>query len=383
MRVSSTRSRGRDHEQDLRSDLTRTVFAILIIGGLIVGSLWILRPFIAATIWAAMIVVTTWPILRVLQSRLWGKRWLAATVMTLALLLVFVVPLSAAIGTIVANASEIVGWASRSPECKIPQPPEFVEKIPIIGEKAAHFGATTRDKGLEEIAEIVRPYASRATSWFVAEVGSFGLVTLQLLLTIVICAILYMTGEDAARWVRRFGRRLAGDRGDDVVLLAGQAIRGVALGVVVTALVQSILGGVGLAVAGVPFAAVLTAVMFMLALAQIGAVPVLVGGTGLAVVAGRHRLVHRAARLDDRRREPRQHPASDADQGGRGSAVASHLRRRDRGLDRIRSGRAVRRAGAPGRRLYAARRMGDGGARHRRPCGHRRGMGAVHVHSRH
>jgi predicted PurR-regulated permease PerM len=78
--------------------------------------------------------------------------------------------------------------------------------------------------------------------------------------------------------VRRFGRRLAGERGDNVVRLAGQAIRGVALGVVVTALVQSLLGGIGLAVAGVPFAAVLTAVMFMLALAQIGAVPVLLLG---------------------------------------------------------------------------------------------------------
>ena len=59
-----------------------------------------------------------------------------------------------------------------------------------------------------------------------------------------------------------------------------------ALGVVVTAFVQSVLGGIGLAIAGVPFAAVLTAVMFMLALAQIGAVPVLLGGPCLAVVAG-------------------------------------------------------------------------------------------------
>jgi predicted PurR-regulated permease PerM len=101
---------------------------------------------------------------------------------------------------------------------------------------------------------------------------------LQFLLTVVISAILYMNGEAAARWVRRFGRRLAGERGDHVVRLAGQAIRGVALGVVVTALVQSVLGGIGLAITGVPFAAVLTAVMFMLALAQIGPLPVLVGG---------------------------------------------------------------------------------------------------------
>jgi predicted PurR-regulated permease PerM len=264
-------------EQDLRRDLTRTVLAVLIIGGLIAASLWIVRPFLAATIWATMIAVTTWPVLRALQARLWGKRWLAATVMTAALLLIFVIPLSAAIGTIVANASEIVDWANRFSDVKLPQPPEFVEKIPILGEKTANLWREYADKGPEELAEIVKPYASRAASWFVAEVGNFGLVTLQFLLTVVISAILYMTGEDAARWVRRFGRRLAGERGDQVVRLAGQAIRGVALGVVVTAFVQSVLGGIGLAIAGVPFAAVLTALMFMLALAQIGAVPVLLG----------------------------------------------------------------------------------------------------------
>jgi predicted PurR-regulated permease PerM len=111
-------------------------------------------------------------------------------------------------------------------------------------------------------------------------VGSFGFLVLQFLLTVVFAAILYAKGEEAASWIRRFSRRLAGEQGEPSVRLAGQAVRGVALGVVVTALAQSILGGIGLAIAGVPFAAILTAVMFMLAIAQIGAVPVL----ALAVV---------------------------------------------------------------------------------------------------
>ena len=265
-------------EHGLPRDLTRTVLAVLIIGGLIAASIWILRPFLAAIVWSTMIVVTTWPILRRLQSVLWDKRWLATTIMTVALLLVFVVPLSAAIGTIVANADTIVDWANRLSDVKLPPPPAFVEKIPIVGEKAATVWREYAAKGSDELAEIVRPYAIRLTRWFVAEVGSFGLVSLQFLLTVVISAILYTIGEDTARWMLRFGRRLAGERGDHVVRLAGQAIRGVALGIVVTALVQSVLGGIGLAIAGVPFAAVLTAVMFMLALAQIGVLPVLLAG---------------------------------------------------------------------------------------------------------
>jgi len=96
------------------------------------------------------------------------------------------------------------------------------------------------------------------------------MMIVQFLLTVVIAAILYSGGETMADAVRRFVRRLAGQRGDDVTVLAGKAIRGVALGVGLTALVQSVLGGIGLAVAGVPAATVLTAVMLLLCIAQLG-----------------------------------------------------------------------------------------------------------------
>ncbi|TAN55547.1 MAG: AI-2E family transporter YdiK, partial [Betaproteobacteria bacterium] len=60
-------------------DLPRTTFAILFLGGLIGASLWIVKPFLPALIWAAMIVIATWPVLRALQRRLWGRRWLAVS----------------------------------------------------------------------------------------------------------------------------------------------------------------------------------------------------------------------------------------------------------------------------------------------------------------
>jgi predicted PurR-regulated permease PerM len=74
----------------------------------------------------------------------------------------------------------------------------------------------------------------------------------------------------------RFGRRLAGDRGEGAVVLAGQAIRAVALGVVVTALAQTVLAGIGLAVAGVPFAGLLTGAILLLCIAQVGPTVVLI-----------------------------------------------------------------------------------------------------------
>lgn len=92
---------------------------------------------------------------------------------------------------------------------------------------------------------------------------------------LVIASILYATGENAARTMRRFGFRLSGQRGENSVILAGQAIRSVALGVGVTAIVQTLIGGVGMALAGVPFAPLLAALMLMFCIAQIGPLPIL------------------------------------------------------------------------------------------------------------
>ena len=83
-------------------------------------------------------------------------------------------------------------------------------------------------------------------------------------------AILYAKGEPAARGADLFARRLAGSQGEKAVHLAAQAIRGVALGVVVTAILQSGLASIGLAIVGVPFVTILAAVMFVLCVAQVG-----------------------------------------------------------------------------------------------------------------
>src|SRR5881394_2122013 len=119
------------------------------------------------------------------------------------------------------------------------------------------------------------PYVGTITRWFVGAAGSAGGMVIHLLFTIAIAAVLYASGERAAGWCSRFGRRLAGPRGEQIVVLAGQAIRGVALGVVVTAIAQSLVAGIGLALAGVPRAGILSAIVLMLCIAQLGPILVL------------------------------------------------------------------------------------------------------------
>lgn len=261
--------------RDTPRDLPRDILAVLFVGALIGVSFWILRPFLVAIIWATMIVVATWPAMLAVQARLRGSRALAVTAMTVVLLVVLIVPYFAVIGTIVANVDPIVDWVRSLATDTLPPPPAWLRQLPLVGEQTAQAWEQIAAKGIQELAAKVAPYAGDITKWFVAEVGNVGLVFAQSLLTIVIGAILYAQGEGAAGTVRRFAARLAGATGEAALRLTAQAIRGVALGVVVTALMQSALGGIGLAVAGVPFAAVLTAVMFVSAVAQVGAAPML------------------------------------------------------------------------------------------------------------
>jgi len=258
----------------VRSDLTRIVLAVLLMLVLVAGSFYVLRPFLLSTIWATMIVVATWPMMLNLQARL-KRRGFAVFIMSGAMVLVFLVPLMLAIGAIVDNADIIAGWGRVVATAPIPQPPEWLGRIPLVGAKLTEYWSGIAATGKEQLIERLAPYASTAAQWLAVALGSFGLLTVQFLLTVIITVLMYINGETARDSLIRFGSRLAGERGKTVVILAGSAIRAVALGVVVTALTQTILAGVGLALAGVPFAGLLTGVILLLCIAQIGPILVL------------------------------------------------------------------------------------------------------------
>lgn len=274
--MSATRPVVTPEPAPVARDLARTTLAVLIIVGLIAASLWILRPFVAAIIWATMIVVSSWPFMLRVQAWLWSRRALAVAVMTIMLLLLLVVPLTLAVTTIVSHADVLMGWMASLAAHGPPSLPESVRGLPFIGAWVAAAWDQLRAAGPEGAVEKLKPYVRTGLVWFASQVGGLGAMVLQFLLTVVVSAILYARGEVAAAGLLRFSRRLGGRQGEAVVYLAGQAVRSVALGIVVTALAQSLAGGIGLALAGVPLVPVLTAVMFLLCLAQIGPLLVLV-----------------------------------------------------------------------------------------------------------
>jgi predicted PurR-regulated permease PerM len=257
------------------SDITRVVLFVLVIGALLAGSLWTLLPFMVGLIWATTIAIATWPALLRVERLVGGRRSMAVVIMTLAALLAFILPLALAITT-------LLDAADRSPMVMndffargLGPPPSWISQIPFVGPSMADRWQTIAAGGPEALKTFAQPYARSAAAYAIAATGGLGRTIGLILLTVLIVAILYARGETAAYGALAFARRLGGETGERTIRLAGQAVRSVALGVVLTAFIQSLLVGLGLWVCGIPHPGVLTAIAFVLGIAQIGPLPVL------------------------------------------------------------------------------------------------------------
>jgi predicted PurR-regulated permease PerM len=255
--------------------LTRTVLALLFMAILVAASFSVLQLFLTSLIWATMIVVSTWPIMLNIQRGLWGRRSLAVAVMTLLLLLVLVLPISLAVGTFVIHYEEIVSGIRSLVTLSIPQPPDWIGHLPFVGGKIVAQWQHVIAIGPTGISSFLTPYVGRAISWVAAITSSASKMIIQFFLTVFMAAVFYQRGDAAAVWLSLFARRIAGHSGGNAINLAYGAIQAVAIGVVGTAIIQTVLSGLGLIVCGVPGVVILIAVIFMLELAQVGPMPVL------------------------------------------------------------------------------------------------------------
>ena len=256
-------------------DITRIVLLVIVIGLLLVGSFWTLLPFLGALIWAVTLAVATWPLLILVQRKTGGRRVVAVVLMTTLILMAFVVPMALAVSTVLDAAREAPALVQDFTVRGLGDPPEWIADVPVVGEHVTERWKEIAAGGPQGIADFVRPYASDAAAWAISVTGGAGRLLVQFLLIVLLTAIFYAQGETAARGALAFGRRIGDDRGERTIRLAGQAIRSVALGVIVTAFVQSVLAGLGLWICRVPHAGLLTAVMFVLGIAQLGPLPVL------------------------------------------------------------------------------------------------------------
>ena len=260
-----------------RSQLISNAIVLACVAALLLGVLAVLRPFLSAMVWAAIIVVATWPIMLRVQRLFGGHRGLAVAAMSSGLFVAVVAPVALLLGTLVTRLPELRDLGGRLLAGPWPEPPAWLERLPYGTQLTAQWQQAAAQSP-DHWAEAVKPYLGNLALWLSQHVGTLGNITVDFLLTLVLVVVFYLHGEALAKWTLRLAKRVGGARGAESAVLAGQTMRAIAAGVVVTALVESILSGFGLWLAGIPAAGVLTSVIFMLCVMQIGPIPVLVPG---------------------------------------------------------------------------------------------------------
>jgi predicted PurR-regulated permease PerM len=251
-----------------RPRLERNITGILLLL-LLVGCFLIMQPFISALLWAIILCFSTWPLYVRILKLFRGHRTLSALVMTLAMVLIVLLPFVLIASTIGDSINDLTIAARRWVVTGLPPPPDWLAKMPLLGQRAVDYWQTLaadRAKLLQETRRLIEP--ASALLLIIGKGLAAGL--LQLSLSILIALFLFRDGETAAQRLRAMLERVAGERGVRMLTLAGATVRGVVYGILGTALVQAVLAGIGYFIAGIPGAGMLALLTFFLSIVPMG-----------------------------------------------------------------------------------------------------------------
>lgn len=236
---------------------------------LFAGCLWVMLPFVTALLWAVVLSYSLWPLHCRLLKLLGGRRTVAALLMALGMVFVILLPFLVAGVTLADNVKELTTATRRWLDAGPPAPPAWLAKVPVIGAAATEeWRALAGDstKLIEEAKRLLEPLGS----WVLKAGLKLGHGLLQLALSILITFFLLRDGLAVAERLNASIGRIAGERGQHLLQLAGDTVRGVVYGILGTALVQAVMAGVGLVIAGVPGAGLLALLIFLLSVVPAG-----------------------------------------------------------------------------------------------------------------
>lgn len=241
------------------------VVTVVAVGLLATGCLLVLRPFVAAILWATVLTYTTWPMLLRLDGWMRGRRSLAAFTMTTLIALVLVLPFVVAGITLTENVSRLEDLFRFLQGGLPPQAPEWVQSLPWIGPTVERtWPRFAQDTGW--ISDTLKTVGLGAGKWLLTHSLGFGKGILQLALSVVIVFVFFRDGERVAARISAGAQRIAGDVSQSLLAVAGSTVRSVVYGIIGTALAQAIMAALGFWVAGVPSPFLLGLLTFLLAL---------------------------------------------------------------------------------------------------------------------
>jgi predicted PurR-regulated permease PerM len=262
-------------DQELEQRLASPLLDILIRAGLILAMAMlcyqVLSPFLTLMVWALILAVTLYPLHQALASKIGGKQGLAATLLVVVGIVLIVVPTAMLLSSLGDSVQDLI-HAVQHNTLKIPAPRPGVEAWPIVG-KQIHDVWSKAYADLPALVQSMQPKIGELAKTALGFVASIGGGLLQFLAALIIAGIVMAFGQAGSRGSGAIFERIIGNaRGSELAGLSTATIRAVAQGVIGVALIQAIIVGVALLVAGVPWAGVLAVLVLVLGIAQVPAV---------------------------------------------------------------------------------------------------------------
>lgn len=261
------------------TDLFERYARISAIAILAITCFLVLKPFVAAAVLAAVLCSATWP-LYVKLRRLVGERaWLASLMMSLLLALAVIVPVALLAASITGNVAWIVDAVKRMIVGGLPQPPDWLASVPMVGGFAQDYWQGLIDSRKDLNALLLR-LAEPARNMLLAAGAVLGEGILQMMVVSFLGFFFYRDGEALMQTLRAALARVAGEMSGRILETINNTITSVLYGIVGTALGQAGVALIGFLIAGVPNAFVLAAATFFLSMVPVGP-PLIWGGAAI------------------------------------------------------------------------------------------------------
>lgn len=241
---------------------------LLLVGGLLYWSFVIVEPFAPMFVWSIVIAVAFYPVFEKLTEWIGGRRIIAAVVITLLGLLLVIGPATwMAVGVI--QPAEALIAKLEAGQVPIPPPVESVRNWPLIGPQLYDFwelASTNLSAALAQVA----PQLKLIGEYVLGMARNAGAGTLKFLLSVLLAGFVLAYGPQFLAATRALAARIDPTHGCRFVELAGATINAVSRGVMGVSLLQAVIAGLGMWLAGVPGSSLLALAILVLGIVQIG-----------------------------------------------------------------------------------------------------------------
>ncbi|WP_293650462.1 hypothetical protein [Thiolapillus sp.] len=147
-------------------------------------SIYIASPFIGPIIWGIIIAIGSYPLYSWLHKKICLGKNLTATLLTLLMLAVLIIPSVMLSGALVEEARELSGYLQEGNELSIPPPPDRIANWPLVGKKLHAFWVYASENPGEALGEI-EPQLKTVGKWLLSAAAGTGLGILMFIFSIL------------------------------------------------------------------------------------------------------------------------------------------------------------------------------------------------------